>query len=610
MNLSDNLSADVQQDRPDFVGVILTEATAPNEVQAALRAMEDRFQTAFDNAAVGMAHVALDGRWLEVNQCLCEILRYDKETLLEKTAQELTHPEDLAETQEGLRRLAAGEITVDIREKRFLRGDGQAVWTLVAASPAKDRVTGLPRYFIYIIRDISPRKEVEQRLSLLARVGSLLTASLDIEQSMQAVANLMVPGFADWSAVDLMDAQGDTQFICVAHVDPQKVAWAYQFRDRFRADRNSSIGVPNVVRTGQSELHPLITDEMLVAAAHSEEHLQTMREIGFHSTLIVPLKARQHILGALTLVHAESKRTYTAADVQFAEELANYAALAIDNARLYDQGRQAEKELRQLNETLERRVEERTAELARSNRDLQDFAYIASHDLQEPLRKIVAFGDRLHDLLGDKLDSPGSDYLMRMQNAAERMKVLITSLLTLSRISTRGLHLAPVDLARIIHEEVLIDLESAIEESGGTIEIGALPQLVADPLQMRQLLQNLIGNALKFHRPSVAPQVRVCSEQDPDSTPDAPRYRLIVQDQGIGFDEKYLPRLFQPFQRLHDPQRYEGTGMGLAICRKIAERHGGSITATASAGGGATFVVTLPAKPLHAETGQTINPGL
>ena len=142
MNLSDNLSADVQQDRPDFVGVILTEATAPNEVQAALRAMEDRFQTAFDNAAVGMAHVALDGRWLEVNQCLCEILGYDKETLLEKTAQELTHPEDLAETQEGLRRLAAGEITVDIREKRFLRGDGQAVWTLVAASPAKDSRDG------------------------------------------------------------------------------------------------------------------------------------------------------------------------------------------------------------------------------------------------------------------------------------------------------------------------------------------------------------------------------------------------------------------------------------------------------------------------------------
>jgi signal transduction histidine kinase len=239
-----------------------------------------------------------------------------------------------------------------------------------------------------------------------------------------------------------------------------------------------------------------------------------------------------------------------------------------------------------------------TAKVERSNRELQDFAYVASHDLQEPLRKIQAFGDRLKASCGDLLGDQGRDYLERMQNAAKRMSVLISDLLAFSRVTTKAQPFIPVDLPRVT-EEVLGDLEVRIAQSGGRVEVGELPTIDADPLQMRQLLQNLLGNALKFHRPGDRPVVKVSAEllaAQPSGAgvPAGELCQIRVEDNGIGFDEKYLGRIFNVFQRLHGRDEYQGTGIGLAICRKIAERHGGSITATSAPGKGAAFVVTLP----------------
>jgi light-regulated signal transduction histidine kinase (bacteriophytochrome) len=229
-------------------------------------------------------------------------------------------------------------------------------------------------------------------------------------------------------------------------------------------------------------------------------------------------------------------------------------------------------------------------ELARSNRELQDFAYVASHDLQEPLRKIQAFGDRLKTKYGPALTDEGRDYLDRMQKSAHRMHTLINDLLAYSRVATKGQPFTPVDLNQVARD-VLSDLEVRAQQSGGQVEMGELPVIEADPLQMRQLLQNLIGNALKFYRPEQAPVVRVTAE-----TVDDGFCQIAVADNGIGFDEKYLDRIFTPFQRLHGRNEYEGTGMGLAVCRRIAERHGGAITAQSIPGQGTTFLVTLPLK--------------
>jgi signal transduction histidine kinase len=254
-----------------------------------------------------------------------------------------------------------------------------------------------------------------------------------------------------------------------------------------------------------------------------------------------------------------------------------------------------------------KRVEEQLRDLAarleRSNRELQEFASVASHDLQEPLRKIQAFGDRLKAKSGAALGDEGRDSLERMQNAAERMRTLINDLLTFSRVTTQARPFVPVSLTTVARE-VVSDLEGRIQQTGGTVQIDDLPTIEADPTQMRQLLQNLIGNGLKFHRPGIPPVIRLhgrtlAEDGDPrEGEPASPGLcRIVVEDNGIGFDEKYLDRIFNVFQRLHGRGEYEGTGMGLAICRKIVERHDGGITARSAPGRGATFLVTLPLKP-------------
>ena len=235
----------------------------------------------------------------------------------------------------------------------------------------------------------------------------------------------------------------------------------------------------------------------------------------------------------------------------------------------------------------EERLKEAMAELERSNAELQQFAYVASHDLQEPARKIQAFGDRLKAKYTEALDERGLDYLDRMQNAARRMQVLINNLLTLSRITTKANPFVPVNLSDVV-QGVVSDLELHIEKTGGGVEVHAMPTIDADPTQMRQLFQNLIGNGLKFHHLEDKPVVKVYSQVLNEVC------QIMVEDNGIGFDEKYLDRIFAVFQRLHGRGEYDGTGVGLAICQKIVERHGGNITAKSTPGQGATFIVMLP----------------
>ena len=266
-------------------------------------------------------------------------------------------------------------------------------------------------------------------------------------------------------------------------------------------------------------------------------------------------------------------------------------------------------------EELEQRVGDRTAELREinarlqsSNRELQDFASVASHDLQEPLRKIQAFGDRLATRAGSALGADGEDYLRRMKNAAGRMQSLISDLLAFSRVTTKAQPFTPVNL-RQIAEEVLIDLESAVERSGGSVDLGELPQIDADALQMRQLLPESDCQCVEIPQARRRARVRINGNliMSSDIAGAASEFcQMIVEDNGIGFDEKYLDRIFNVFQRLHGRNTYEGTGIGLAVCRKIAERHGGSITARSRPDEGSTFIVMLPAR--HDNPAQPRNP--
>jgi PAS domain S-box-containing protein len=240
-------------------------------------------------------------------------------------------------------------------------------------------------------------------------------------------------------------------------------------------------------------------------------------------------------------------------------------------------------------QTLEQMVAERTAQLQESNRELESFAYAASHDLQEPLRKIQAFGDLLGEEYGEQLGD-GKLYLERMRSAASRMSLLIEDLLEFSRVSSRTSPTEPVALTDVI-ADVIDDLDSQIRRTKGEVRVeGQLPVLQSSPIHMRQLFQNLLTNALKFHKPDQPPIVTIGARSDDDL------HEITVSDNGIGFEQKYADKIFAVFQRLHGKNQYDGTGIGLAICRKIVLRYGGTIIAESTPGVGTRFIIRFPAR--------------
>jgi PAS domain S-box-containing protein len=476
-----------------------------------------------------------------------------------------------------------------------------------------------------IIIDITDRRRAEDGLQFIMKASTQFSASLDYRQTLNNIAGLIVPNLADWCTVHLYE-DGIVEQVVVLHKDPEKVKWARVLEDKQGpTDMSNTTGLPQVLKTGKAEYYPEITDDMLLMGAKDEEHYQLLLSLGFTSVIIAPMTIENRTIGAMTLVATESRVHYKQVDLDLAQAFANRAALAVHNARLYSDSQQEvkarkslQKELEVLNKDLEERVRQRTRELtdtnkglneeikkrkqaeyvlenyskelARSNQELQDFAYVASHDLQEPLRKIQAFGDLLESEYGDALGENGTQYLSRMRSAASRMSTLIQDLLAFSRVTTKAQPNVAVDLNTIAFE-VIDDLQPRITDTGGTVDLMPLPTVWADPTHMRQLLQNLIGNGLKFHRKDAPPLVKVFAKA---TKPSDEYYTICVEDNGIGFDEKYLDRIFSVFQRLHGKAEYEGTGIGLAVCRKIAERYGGTIIATSRKGMGSTFLFTIP----------------
>ena len=304
----------------------------------------------------------------------------------------------------------------------------------------------------------------------------------------------------------------------------------------------------------------------LPAEAHLEQEL--LQTMGVKSSVNVPMVYRDSLAGFLGFDALLSQQTWSEEDIALLKIVGEIFVNALERKRT------------------EARLQTYAANLERSNQELQNFAYIASHDLQEPLRKIQLFSNRLKTHQNE-FDEQSLDYLERMFNASTRMQSLIQDLLEYSRLTTHGQPFTPVNLSKIT-SDVLSDLEVRIQESQAQIAVGLLPTIEADPMQMHQLLLNLIGNALKYYRPEEAPIVTVRAKIEDNVC------RLSVADNGIGFDEKYSERIFRVFERLHGREKYEGTGIGLAICRKIIDRHGGEITVSSKPGEGSTFTVLLP----------------
>jgi PAS domain S-box-containing protein len=250
----------------------------------------------------------------------------------------------------------------------------------------------------------------------------------------------------------------------------------------------------------------------------------------------------------------------------------------------------AQKRLEEEREALLQEIRKINQKLEEANKELQDFVYIASHDLREPLRKISSFGTLLQDSLKGTLNEDQQENFEFMIDGARRMQDMIDALLTYSRLTTRAKPLEWVDLNKVIEDLKKLELATVLDETRGAIHVPKpLPSVQADPSQMHQLLQNLIGNGLKFHKEGIPPEIIIRAHEAENNM-----IRIEVEDNGIGIDEKYHGQLFTMFKRLHSREQYEGTGIGLASCKKIVERHGGDIGIKSTPGKGSTFWLTLP----------------
>ncbi|HTF91585.1 MAG TPA: ATP-binding protein, partial [Verrucomicrobiae bacterium] len=337
-----------------------------------------------------------------------------------------------------------------------------------------------------------------------------------------------------------------------------------------------------------------------------------------YSFLGVPIASFPRLYGWLALKNKIGRDEFTAEDESLAVSLAAQMAVAYENIQRYN-------EIQSHAENLEQQVDERTADLKRSNAELEQFAYVASHDLQEPLRKILGFTDLLAEKLKNQLDDDAKEYMSYVTGAASRMRELIQDLLTYSRAGKQSRKVERVDCQAVL-SRVLLDLQPATEEHAAIVTNDRLPILSSDATQLGQLFQNLIGNAIKY-RSDQPPRIHIGAEQinesqvpsskfqveeseksaisNPQSAiANSPVWLFSVRDNGIGIEAKYSERIFRVFQRLHTRAQYPGTGIGLAICKKIVEGCGGRIWLESAAGQGSTFYFTLPA----AQTDETLEP--
>ena len=584
---------------------------SPVQLRAAnekLQESEEKFRSAFDYAAIGMALVSPTGKFIKLNPALCQLLGYQTAELLQKGFQDVTYAEDLDADLEFTRQMLADEINTYQMEKRYIHQLGHLVWVQLSVSLVRDE-NQKPLYFISQIQDISEQKaalrdrqqaeralqqlnteleaRVVQRTTELSAINNSLAS--EIEQRRQVERELQQSQVRLRAIIDnapsviyLKEPEGRLQLVnkefetifsltsaeAVGKTDrelfPPEIAAAFAVNDRQVVKTGKPLQTEEVTLQADGKLHTYLSIKFPIGDRHGK-----VVQIGGIATDITARKQMEQLL----------QKTNDELEKRVRERTAELKSV---NASLQAEITERRESERQLSQT--------AARLKTSNRALQDFAYVASHDLQEPLRKIRAFGDRLQVKYAKELGEQGQDYLRRMQNAAERMQGLIKDLLTYSRITTKVQPFVATDL-NIVAQEVLSDLETRIEQTKARVRLERLPTIEADPLQMRQLLQNLIGNALKFHQSEQAPLITISQDTSYEFES---MIKLKFEDNGIGFDEKYLDRIFTPFQRLHGRSEYEGTGMGLAICRKIIERHGGRLTAKSSVGQGATFTIFLP----------------
>jgi PAS domain S-box-containing protein len=539
------------------------------QIEEELQRGEEKYRSLLENANDIIYAHDMEGNYLTINRA-CEVITgYSrKEILGGLNIAQVVAPEHLERAKEMTRRKLA-DPSPTVYEVDIITKDGRRLTIEVSTRIAwRD---GKPVAVEGIARDVTERKRAETALKFLAEAGSVIASSLDYETTLASVARMAVPTLADWCTVDVLDADGTLKRLAVAHVDQEKVEWAYELQKRYPADMDAPRGIPHVLRTGQSEIYPEIADEMLVAGAIDAEHLKIMREVGFTSALIVPLAAHGRVLGAITFISAESRRKYGQDDLALAESLAHRAAIAIENARLYRSAQEA-------------------------NRLKDEFLATVSHELRTPLTAIMGWAYLLR--AGQIDEASATAALETIERNARSQAQIIDDLLDVSRIITGKLRLdvREVDPTSFI-ESAIEAVRPAAEAKGvrlqKVIDTGIL-SIAGDPSRLQQVVWNLLSNAIKFTPKGGRVQLRLERVNS--------HIEIVVTDTGSGIKPDFLPHVFERFRQADQAttRQHGGLGLGLAIVRHLIELHGGTVQAeSAGENLGATFTVRLPLVPVY-----------
>jgi PAS domain S-box-containing protein len=552
-----------------FLAAHVQDITERKKIEEEARRGEEKYRSLLENANDIIYAHDLEGNYLTINRA-CEVITgYTREEILGGlNIAQVVAPEHLEMAREMTRRKLA-DPSPTVYEVDIITKDGRRLTIEVSTRVA--RQGGEPVAVEGIARDVTERKRAETALKFLTEAGGVIASSLDYETTLASVAHMAVPTLADWCAVDVLDNNRTPKRLAVAHVDQAKAEWAYELQKRYPPDPDAPRGIANVLRTGESEIYPEITDEMLVAGAVDAEHLKIMRDIGFTSAIIVPLVAQGRTLGAITLISAESRRKYGPDDLALAEGLAHRAAIAIENAHLYRSAQDA-------------------------NRLKDEFLATVSHELRTPLTAIMGWA---YLLRAGQIDEGGrATALETIERNARAQAQIIDDLLDVSRIITGKLRLDVREIDPISFIESAIEAVRPAAEAKGVrlqkvMDTGVV-SIAGDPARLQQVVWNLLSNAIKFTPKGGRVQIRLERVNS--------HIEIAVTDTGSGIRPDFLPHVFERFRQADQAttRQHGGLGLGLSIVRHLIELHGGTVQAdSAGENQGSTFTVKLPVVPLY-----------
>jgi PAS domain S-box-containing protein len=560
----DDSGAPIRDEQGTVSGVVVVF----RDVTEARRAAEARLHLAaiVESSEDAIISKDLEGRITSWNKAAERLYGYTAEEILGKPLALLVPPNHPNELQEILDRMKRGE-RIEHYETERVRKDGSQFHVSLSISPIKNaegKIVGASK----IARDITGSKRNEAALAFLAQSSKVLAQLLDVPSTLQRVAGLAVPHFADWCAVDMLGPDGALQRMAVAHVDPAKVQLAHDLQRRYPPDPGAPRGVWHILRTGKAELVTEISDAMLAESAPDEELRRILRELGLRSYMGVPLSVRGKTVGVLTFIAAESGHRYEPADLRLAEDLAHRAGIAIENAQLY-------------------------GDLKEADRRKDEFLAMLAHELRNPLAPIR---NALHLM---KMPGASEEAIKRAREVTERqvqqMVRLVDDLLDVSRIMRGRIDLRreSVELSRVIAQAVET-VQPILDAQGQQLVLSVPPEPVwveADPVRIVQVIGNLLNNAAKF---SQGPG-RVWLSVEPGANGSEVVFR--VRDEGMGISADLLPHVFELFvQGDKSLERTRGgLGIGLTVVQRLVEMHGGTVTASsAGPGRGSEFIVRLP----------------